>query len=494
MEIADSSRAPALNARLLDAVVENSKRRESSARVARRVVYGGAAAYGLLFGTAVVLHYLNYQEARLDLGNMVQAIWSTAHGHLLDVTSPTGHQVSRLGTHVDPFLILLVPLWWVWSSPIALLVFQALAVSSGAVPVYWLARKHLDSERAAAHFAFAYLLFTATQFNAFTPTTGFHSISVAVPLLLFAIWFLDEHKLLPFTTLALLAAMTKEEVPAAIACLGIWYAVTKGRRLAGWSIAAFGVAALLVNFLVVIPHFSPSGVDPFAARYGAIGATPRGVLHTAAHDPLAFVHTVATWHKLIFVALVLAPFLGLWLLEPLLALGAAPDLAINLLSSKPEQTTIQFHYTAGIVPFVVAASIFGAAKLKRHPDRVSFYALAGAACMALYSPIYFTGHDIRAAVGGSASRDAKTAALRMIPAGVPVSASNQLSAYLSARKRIIVFTYVEEAKWIIVDAGDQTYGDVGGFKHAIRRADLNASWRIVYADHGVQVLRKKATR
>ena len=476
---------------LLRLARRDAERVDRTARIARRVVYGGATVYAAVFAVVVVLYYLSFHEARLDLGNMVQAIWSTSHGHLLESTSPTGRQATRLGSHVEPFLILLVPLWWAWSSPIALLVLQAIAVASGALPVYWLARKHLTSERAAAHFAFAYLLFPATQYNAFTLGTGFHAVSVAVPLLLYAIWFLDEERLVPFAFFALLAASTKEEIPAAVGCLGIWFAVRKGRRLAGFVIAAAGFGATLVNFLYVIPHYSPSGVSPFAGRYGQIGGTPSGVVHTAVHDPLAFVHSVASWHKLIFVMMVLAPFLGLWLLEPLLALGALPDLAIDLLSSKPEQTTIQFHYTAGIIPFIVAASIFGVAKLKRDPDRMSFYALAGAAALALYSPIFFAAGNVREVVEGSPTRAAKSHALQMVPANVPVSASNQLAAYLSARRRILTFPYLAEAKWVVVDRNDDTYGDTAGFKRDTRRIETSPAWRVVYSSHGVDVLRKR---
>src|SRR5439155_5115070 len=118
------------------------------------------------------------------------------------------------------------------------------------------------------------------------------------------------------------------------------------------------------NFLYVIPHFSPSGINPFAGRYQSVGSTPNGIARTLFTDPIAFVHTVATGHKVLYLVLLLVPFLGLWLLEPLLFLGAVPDLAINLLSSKSDQTSIPFHWTAGIVPFVVAASIFGAARFK----------------------------------------------------------------------------------------------------------------------------------
>ena len=68
-----------------------------------------------------------------------------------------------------------------------------------------------------------------------------------------------------------LAATTKEEIPLAIGCLGIWYAVRKGRRSAGLAIFALGLGATLVNVLVVIPHFSASGVSPFAGRYAQVG-------------------------------------------------------------------------------------------------------------------------------------------------------------------------------------------------------------------------------
>ena len=76
--------------------------------------------------------------------------------------------------------------------------------------------------------------------------------------------------------MALLAATTKEEIPLAVGCLGIWYAVTHGRRLVGATIFALGLTATLFDFLVVIPHFAPSGVDPFAERYSGVGGTPAG--------------------------------------------------------------------------------------------------------------------------------------------------------------------------------------------------------------------------
>jgi uncharacterized membrane protein len=484
----------------LDADLRTLQQRsvERSARstvVARRFVYGGAAIYALLFVAAGIVHYESFHAVFTDLGTMSQAVWSTAHGHFLESTTLTGRQSTRLGVHVDPFLALLAPIWWLWSSPLMLSVVQAVAVATGALPVYWLARKHLRSERAAVHFAFAYLLYPATQFNAFTITSGFHSVSMAVPLILFAIWFLDEERLLPFAVFALLAASTKEEIPLALGCLGIWFAVTKGKRLAGLTIFTLGLASTLVEFLVIIPHFSASGINPFVARYSEVGTTPGGIVHTALTDPVSIVHAVATGHKLLYVALLLGPFLGLWLRAPLLFLGAVPDLAVNLLSGKADQTVIVYHWTAGIVPFTVAASILGAARLKRDPDRVSLYALVGAGCIAAVSPIALGAArgDFSDVLPSNPVRAAKAHALDLVPPGVPVAASNQLATYLSGRRYVYIYPFAVKAQWLVVDRNDNTYGDSNGYRRALRELDSNTKWRIVYKSRGIEVLHRRAT-
>src|SRR5438093_1581235 len=162
-----------------------------SPSVSVRIAVG---VYAIVFSVAGVLDYVGFRSAGYDLGNAVQAIWNTAHGRLLESTAENGEQFSRLGWHVDPLLTLFAPVALIWSSPVPLLVVQAAAVSAGALPVFWLARKHLGSEAAAARFAPAYLLYPATQWNAVDPNTGFHAVSLSLPLLLYALWWLDEER------------------------------------------------------------------------------------------------------------------------------------------------------------------------------------------------------------------------------------------------------------------------------------------------------------
>ena len=162
-----------------------------------------------------------YSTGRFDVGNLTQTVWSTAHGRFLEMTDVQGEQISRLGAHFDPLVALLAPLWWLWPSPELLLVVQTICVALGAVPVFLLARKHLGSDWSGLAFALVYLLYPPTQWLV---VDDFHPVALAAPLLLAAIWFLDEGRLLPFALCAGAACLTKEQIGLVVAVLGIWHA------------------------------------------------------------------------------------------------------------------------------------------------------------------------------------------------------------------------------------------------------------------------------
>ena len=50
------------------------------------VVWAAAAAFAACFGTLAVLRHRAFASGRFDLGNMTQAVWSTANGDVLSVT------------------------------------------------------------------------------------------------------------------------------------------------------------------------------------------------------------------------------------------------------------------------------------------------------------------------------------------------------------------------------------------------------------------------
>src|SRR2546423_4210166 len=303
-----------------------------------RLLWAAVAAYATAFAALSVLRHRAFETGRFDLGNMVQAVWSTAHGHPLQVSNLHGAQVSRLGAHVDPILVAFAPLWWVWPHPSLLLTAQALAVALGALPLFWLARKHTGSERAALGFSLAYLLFPATGWLSLNE---FHPVALACPLLLFAIWYLDEDRLLPFACFSALAALTRAGIPLVIAGLGIWYAIGRRRWLVGGTIAALGIATTAVAIQVVIPHFNHGAGSSFYGRYHAVGGSAAGIVRKAFTDPGRLLSVAFDHRGAHFLPDLLLPSAGLSLVPPLLPAARVPGTALNLLSAAEAQSPIQ---------------------------------------------------------------------------------------------------------------------------------------------------------
>jgi uncharacterized membrane protein len=454
-------------------------------------------AYAAGFAALSVLRHEAFETGRFDLGNMVQAVWSTAHGHLLQVTNLHGAQISRLAAHVDPILVVFAPLWWIWPSPSLLLTAQALAVALGALPLFWLARKHTGSERAALGFSLAYLLFPATEWMTLNE---FHPVSLACPLLLFAIWYLDEDRLLPFACFAALAALTREEVPLVIAGLGIWYAIGRRRWLAGGTIAAAGVAASAIAIQVVIPHFH-GAESSFYGRYDAVGGSAAGIVRKAFTDPGRLLSVAFDHRGTHYLLNLLLPMAGLALLSPLLLVALIPELALNLLSSVDAQSSIHYHYVAAEIPILFAAAAIGAGKLGRWAGTAGTVVVLTAILGNYWlGPIplwrFVPGGQTFQAKSAHISRHDRIAArmLKLIPATAPVTATNSLGAHLSERKRIFSFPYLRDATWVIVDEQKPSLGDHNDHRRGLKRIQQlrhDPRFRLVAAADGVLIFRRR---
>jgi uncharacterized membrane protein len=467
----------------------------------RLLLWSAIAAYAAAFSALSILRHRAFQTGRFDLGNMVQAVWSTAHGHPLQVTGLRGDEISRLAAHFDPILAAFAPLWLAWPSPDMLLVSQAVAVALGALPVYWLGRKHLGTERAGLAFALVYLLYPPTQW---LTLNEFHPVALACPLLLFAVWFLDEGRLIPFAVCGLIAATTKEEIGFVVAGLGLWWAFTRGRRAEGLVILAAGAATALIAIEVVVPHFNRAGSSSFFARYSEVGGSPGGIVHTAVTKPWKLVTTAVTGRGLGYLARLFLPLGLLALLAPLLLLAAIPELAINLLSAATTQTSIHFHYTAGLIPVLVAAAIFGAARVAHSRPHWGAPLATGALVLAIASnyalgaiPLwrYLPGGQQAEAHAADVTRHDRIAgrALRLIPQSAVVSATNTLGGHLSARRRVLSFPIIQDAAWIAADETSPGYADrLAPLPTAVQLSWLrrNPEWRLVFERDGILIFHR----
>ena len=304
--------------------------------------------------------------------------------------------------------------------------------------------------------------------------------------------------------LAALAATTKEEVALVVGALGIWYAFSHRRRLEGASILVAGTAVALIAIEVVIPHFNRAGTSSFFTRYSQVGSTPGGIVHTAITDPWKIVTTAVTGRGLGYLARLVLPLGLLVVAAPLLLVAALPELAINLLSAASTQTSIRFHYTAALIPVVIAAAVLGAARLARNRPGAALPVATAAVAIGLASnyllgPIpfwrYFPGGEQHQAYAAQVTEHDRIAAraLRLIPGSAVVSATNSLGAHLSARRRVLSFPYIQDAQWIAADETSPGYADrLAPLPTAVQLSWLrrNPEWRLVFERDGILIFHR----
>ena len=468
---------------------------------ARPLLWAAIVAYAAGFGSLSILRHRAFDTGRYDLGNMVQTVWNTAHGHFLQMTSGDGRQISRLAAHFDPILAAFAPLWWIWPSPEMLLAVQAVAVALGALPVFWLARKHVGSERAGLAFALVYLLYPATEW---LTLNEFHPVALACPLLLYAFWYLDEDRLVPFAIFAALAMTTKEEIGLVVAVFGIWYAIRRRRWRTGGIVVACGVLVSALAIGVIIPHYNDGADSSFYGRYNAIGGSFGGIAKTVVTHPWRLFEQAFQAGDVHYLMQLILPLALLPFAAPLVLAAALPELALNTLSATHTQSSIHFHYVAGAIPPLVAACVLGAGAVgRRYPAQAGLVAIVAVAVVLFANykvgavPLWGEvpgGEDFQKADWRVTAHDrAAAAAVAAVPPGVVVSATNVLGAHLSARRRVLSLPNLDDATWAAVDETRPSYADRVAplpSAEALVRLRRSPDWRLVFERDGVLVFRR----
>jgi uncharacterized membrane protein len=406
----------------------------------------------------------------------------------------------RLGGHADPFLVLLAPVWAVWPSPLSLAFAQIAVVSLGALPVFWLARRHLEDERTAGVLAFAYL---AYPWVATSAAASIHPVTFAITFFLFCVWFLETDRLVWFGVFAALAMSTGELMGVPVLALGIWFALARRRRLAGAAIALAGAAWTFAAVYLIVPHFA-GGDSVFFGFYEDVGGSPQGVVRKLFEDPGAVLGALLEKHDVVYLVWLGLPLLFLFVLSPGLALVGLPQLLANMLSDFRSMTHPRYHSVAAVIPFLIMATVLGIARIG--VPRRGLAAAGVLVCSLVLS--LAVGPWVRVVgatpLGGrapvaEARAEALADAVALVPNGVAVSASNPAGAHLSDRQYIYSIPHLGRATWVVVDLADPWVvtrdspllnNDPEVVRAFVRRLDRDASWHKVFERERVLVYRK----
>lgn len=464
-------------------------------------------AYGLGFGWLAAQRHQTYRTNAEDLGFTDQAIWNFLRGQFMrfsiydDAEFQTDIDLkalrrpdSFLAFHVEPILILFVPLYVVPGLDVrALLWSQTVLVALGALPAYSLGSRRLGGRAAGLAAAASYLLSPLGQWAVLA---DFHTVALAAPLLMWAIDSLDRGRGLAFLAAAFLAAMTKEEIGLVVAGLGLLAAVRPGMRRVGMVAVAGGVGWSLLCVGLIIPSYAGAEISPFAARYAHLGGRPAEAVLTLFRDPAVFVQALTRPEVLGYAGVLLAAGGWLGLAAPHWLAPAGVVLALNVLSSSPWMASGRAHYSASVLPILVAAAVFGVAAARQRFSRLAtllpaMLALGGGLAYAAAGA--GPGSDGFRIPPSEARHAALDRAVSLIPPGTRVSASSSVEPHLSRRPNVRLFPTVGDAEYVVVDAVGTSFPTSVSHIYG-RTQDLleSGEWRVLFAEHGALVLANEA--
>ena len=312
-----------------------------------------------------ILRYVTFKAGAFDLGNMDQVLWNTIHGRFFQFTNQAIDWYgppTRLAIHFEPIILPLSLLYAFHADPRILLVFQTLVLGSGALPVFILTRKYIPEWPIfATLMAAAYLLSPALLgLNIF----DFHPVSLATPLLLYAILALTYKRYVWFLIACILACMCKEDIPLSVALLGILVIWKYKLPRLGTVLLIGGLLWSFIAFKVIIPHFYPGvQANNYWYRYEALGSSPGAAIANLIIHPWLLFTTFFTLDRFYYLVGLVRSVGFLPLLAPEWLLPALPSLAVNLLSTDPLLYSGVYHYNAAIIPFVMISAIHGTRRL-----------------------------------------------------------------------------------------------------------------------------------
>ena len=352
------------------------------------LVLVAAAGYVAYFSYYTYAFYYSLRSG-YDLGIYDSLVWNMLHGGSFFKTPPwAGPGRSHFGNHAEFFAYALLPFYAIRQNAGTLLIIQSAILGSAAIPLYKLARRHIDAWPACL-LALSYLLYPALHGeNLFE----FHFLPLG-PFLLWWAWYFLEVRRDGWAALFVIFTLScREDVSSWVAVLGAYFLFTGRRPKAGLLLAIIGTAYCFGLKFVAMPYVG--GGESFTDIYKDLlppGAKSFGaVVQTVLANPGYTAYTLAEMSKLIFMLQILLPLAFLPFRRPIWTILCIPGLFFTVLSTRyGPLISINFQYSAHWIAFFFPGVAIGLEWMaKRAPSRAAAVigrraALAALVCMAL---------------------------------------------------------------------------------------------------------------
>ena len=385
-----------------------------------------------------LFRYLTYSAPGYDFGIFCNMFHSMKTDFSMNTTCERDKLLSHLAVHISPIYYLILPIYFIFPSPVTLNVIQPIIIFSGVIPLYLLTKKLSLSKNASAFLCIAFAMYAPLATGCFY---DLHENCFMVPLLLWMFYFSECQKTLPMFIFAVLTLTVKEDAFIYVIIFALYLIVAKKQFIKGGSMILMSAAYFLMC-CVILNHFGEGVMESRYANLqsggGLIEAAKTLMMNTGYAVGEIFKTKTDTAEKFIYLAqmlfpLALLPFRNKNFARYILIL----PIFVNLLTQYKYQYNIGYQYSFSIAAFLFYISVLNLAETKpKEQNTLTFTAaIAGTLLFIMMVIPKSYSYIVKYAAYGDSYRQINQA-LEIIPDDASVTASAHFIPKLAQRAEI----------------------------------------------------------
>lgn len=315
------------------------------------------AIFASYYSLLLYVGHLAFRTASYDMGIFDNVFYNLSNFHGSYTTVENADQI--LQVHFSPIFYLLVPFYKLFGGgTIFLNEVHLLALTLPSLLLFKLSTEQTKNNLFSLAVGVSYLLIPSLHG---VLNFSFHEISFFPITVLASLFFFEKRKVGFYYLFALLAMMTKEDVPFYFIMIGIYLCLIRQSYKTG--LITIGIS---ISYYILAINILPSS---FVGRFELVIANGfegiSGILMTLVTNPWYVINAIFSNNEKVFYwMLLLAPVLFLPILSRQHMIIMIPASFVSLLTGFAPQYNINFQYSAVILPFIFYLTIIGAKSIQ----------------------------------------------------------------------------------------------------------------------------------
>ena len=318
------------------------------------------ALFTISMSFATIMRHRSFTTSCFDFGIFAQMFEYMKSTGLPLTTVERNELLSHFAVHFSPVFYLLLPGYFIFSSPEYLLIMQAIIVGAGVFGVYGIARELGFSQKNIILCCLIYTFYPSMCFGTFY---DFHENKFLTVFILFAFYYLLKRNFAGFAVFAVLICTVKEDAAIYLVAIALYMILSQKMFKAGSITLAFAVVYFIFAINMVQSFNYGSNDMQFGARYGNFeidGQVGVGTIIRVVFTNLGYaLKEMFTTDKVefllwMFLQLMFAPFMTKKVSTLVLL---SPMIIINLMPNWVYQYDVGYQYTFGVAALIFICAI-----------------------------------------------------------------------------------------------------------------------------------------